>query len=293
MKRAILCYVIVLLGLSAARTSNAQSPLAPLALPSFAIFDLSPDTVPPDLERKYKARELAGMRSAMEKQRADTIRSTTDETVRATAKDNRVFYFVVPITFYASRHLFAKETWTAEDVTEGQQLAAFTAWIAGKPELMIEKTGQSAFRSGLVELRNWFVAVCRDNKTLPAMLFLTDDLFYGGKEIDVARVSQLTPVKTIAIPDTQASFVVFTDGLPPEPLIIGVVNSDGRPRWLRRYSAAPLGAIASATTHENGIKKLDGHGYVCWLLASWRFGTAPSRVYLDESLNLRFYYLSW
>lgn len=180
-----------------------------------------------------------------------------------------------------------------EEVTEGRQLAAFIAWIAGKPELMIEKTDQRAFRSSLVKLRNWFAGVCRDNKTLPAMLFLTDDLFYGGEEINLARVSQLTPVTTIAIPERQASFVVFTDGSQPEPLILGVVDSDGRPRWLRRYSAAPLGAIASATSHENGIKKLDGHGYVCWLLASWRFGTAASRIYLDESLNLRFYYLSW
>lgn len=293
MKRATLYLLIALVGVPAPIASTQGSLSERLALPSFAIFDLSPDTVPPDLERKYQARELAGMRSEMEKQRAEAIRSTTDATVRATAKDNRLFYYVVPITFYASRHLFAKEAWTAEEVTEGQQLAAFIAWIAGKPELLIENPERTAFRAGLVALRNWFAVLCRDNKTLPAMLLLTDDLFYGGESIDVARVSQLTRVQTISIPDTQASFVVLSDGSKPEPLILGVVNADGRARWLRRYSAAPLGAIAGATSHESGIKKLDGHGYVCWLRASWGFGTEASRIYLDESLNLRFYYLSW
>jgi hypothetical protein len=277
-----------------ARTSNAQrAALEPLALPSFAIFELSSDTVPPDVERKYKASELAGVRLALEKQRAEAIQSTTDRTVRATARDNRLFFFVVPITFYASRHLFAKESWTSEEVREAHQLAAFIAWIAAKPGLVIEKSDQTGIRSGLVMLRNWFAGVCRDNKTLPAMLLLTDDLFYGGEAIDAARVPQLASVKTIAIPDTQASFVVLSDGSKPEPLIIGVVNADGSARWLKRYSAAPLASIANATSHENGIKKIDGHGYVCWLLASSNFGTEASRIYLDESLNLRFYYLSW
>jgi hypothetical protein len=293
-RRAVLYVLIVVVGILAPTTIDAQSPaLDPLALPSFAIFELSAETVPYDLEQKYRARELAGMRAALEKQRAETIQSTTDETVKTRARDNRLFYFMVPITFYASRHLFAKETWTDEELREGQQLAAFIAWIAGKPELTIANTERAAFRAGLVKLRNWFVAVCRDNKTLPAMLLLTDDLFYGGQDIDIARVTQLTPVQTMAIPDTQASFVLLTDGAKPEPLIIGVINADGSARWLKRYSGAPLGAITSATAHEYGIKKLDGHGYVCWVRASWDFGTESSRIYLDESLNLRFYYLSW
>lgn len=285
---------LLFLGIAAQTTIEAQRPARePLALPSFSIFELSPSTVSPDLERKYKAGELAGMRTMLEKNRAEAIQSTTDETVKARAKDNRLFYYLVPITFYASRHLFEKETWSAEELREGQQLAAFVAWIAANPKLAIDSTGPTAFRSGLARLSNWFAMMCRNNKTLPLMLSLTDDLFFGGEDIDVARVASLTVLTRTQIPDTDASFVLLSDGAKPEPMIIGVVNANGKARWLKRYSAAPFGTIASATAHENGIKKLDGHGYVCWLLASWGFGTEASRIYLDQSLNLRFYYLSW
>jgi hypothetical protein len=265
----------------------------PLALPSFSIFELSPETVPADVERKYKATELAALRAMLETSRAETIQSTTDQTVRARANDNRLFYYIVPITFYASRHLFEKDEWTAEEVREGQQLAAFIAWLAADSKLTIDRTDRDAYRSGLVRLRNWFATLCRDNKTLPAMMFLADDLFFGGEDIDVARFAALNPVATFRIPDREANFVVLGDSAKPEPLIIGVVNADGTPRWLKRYSAVPLGAIMNAKPHEYGIRKLEGHGYVCWLVAILDFGTEASRIYLDESLNLRFYYLSW
>jgi hypothetical protein len=290
----MLAVLILVVSSAAPITINAQNPAVErLALPSFSIFELSPSTVPVDLERKYQAGELAGLRASLEKQRAEAIASTTDTAVKARAKDNRLFYYVVPITFYASRHLFEKESWTATEVREGQRLAAFLAWIAANPKLEIESTDPAAFRAALARLRNWFATMCRDNKTLPLMLSLTDDLFLGGQDIDVARVSGLTVVNRTPIPDTGASFVVLSDGAKPEPLILGVVNADGKARWLKRYSAAPLGAIARVAAHENGIKKLDEHGYVCWLRASLEFGTNASRIYLDQSLNLRFYYLSW
>lgn len=232
------------------------------------------------------------MRATLEKNRAEAIQSTTDETVKARAKDNRLFYYVIPITFYASRYLFEKGAWTPEEVREGQQLGAFIAWIASNPALAIERTEPTAFRAGLVRLSNWFAMMCRNDKTLPLMLSLTDDLFLGGEAIDVSGAASLTVVARAPIPGSDASFVVLSDGARPEPLVIGVLNSDGKARWLKRYTAAPLGAIAGVAPHENGVKKLDEHGYVCWLRANLEFGTTASRVYLDRSLNLRFYYIS-
>lgn len=293
MKRTILGLLIVLIALQAQPTIHGQSaPLEPLALPSFSIFDFSPEKTPAALEQMYQAGNLAGILSGFDKVKA-TASASDDEAVRARAQGYKITYFVLPIVFYASRHLFSKEDWTAEELKEGQQLSAYIAQIAQTPDLTIESTEPRSFRRGLVRLRNWFVALSHDNKTLPALMFSSDDLFYGGEDIDIVRFPELKLVESTPIQDQRASFVILTDGKKPEPMIIGVQNSDGKVRWLKRFSGQSAGEIADVMMGEDGITKLDGYGYICRLLASWTYGTEGSRVYLDESLNLRFYYVSW
>lgn len=267
----------------------AQSPNLPgnpqensLQLPSLAIFGLPALGATTNLEKPINAKELEKFIAGIDKARAGKgVAKTTN------------YYWVIPMVFSRARNLFAKATWTKEEIKQGQEISDFFARIFAKPELKIDRTDPESFKNGLSALRNWFVSLCQDNKILGLMIYTTDDGPFFGETVAAERISGMRLLGSIQIPDQQASFVLLTDRSQPEPIIIGVINDDQSVRWLKRYSGAPAGRISSATVVERTISPVQGYGYGCRLMADWSYGFEPSTIYLDDSLNLRFYFISW
>src|SRR5262249_13876517 len=132
-------------------------------------------------------------------------------------------------------HLFAKESWSAEEMRQGHQASRFFARLFAKPELAFEATDQPSFRRGLIRLRDWFESLCRDNKSLAKMIFtLNAGPFFGG-EVNANDYQKMTIVGSIPIADKRARFVLLSDGDQSDSMIIGVVNEDNSARWLKRH----------------------------------------------------------
>jgi len=253
-----------------------------LQLPSMAIFGLPSSGETTNLERPISSKELEKFIAGIEKAR-----------VSKGGTKSLNYYWVIPMIFYRARNLFAKASWTKEELKQGQEISGFFAKIFAKPDLKIDKTDPQSFKNGLSLLRNWFVSLCQDNKTLGLMIYTTDDGPFFGEDVAADRISGMRLLESIQIPDQQASFVLLTDRRQPEPIIIGVINDDTSVRWLKRYSGAPKGKITSATVVQRTISQVQGYGYGCRLMADWSYGFEPSTIYLDDSLNLRFYFISW
>src|SRR5262249_9251221 len=135
-------------------------------------------------------------------------------------------FWLIPLAIYKSRALFAKESWTLEEIAQGQRLGAFFARLTDKPELRIEKSDQKSFGEGLLRLRDWFASLCRENSTLASMIYTLDDGPFFGEEVDANEYSKMKLVESAPIPNKRASFVLMTDLSKPEPMIIGVLGED-------------------------------------------------------------------
>lgn len=253
-----------------------------LELPSMSIFGISPSTIPREVDKPFSQAEF-------EQFLAETQRSEPGN--KRSKKQS--LYWIIPLAIYKSRSLFSKESWTVEEIEQGQRMGDFFAKLADKPDLRIEKSDQESFKRGLRRLRDWFVSLCQDNKTLALMIFTLDDGPFFGVDIDTNEYSRMKLVESTPIPSKQASFILMTDGSKPEPMIIGVLEEDKSIRWLKRFSNAPNGRITRAELQNPAIYTVEGYGYVVAIMTSGTSGRESSQVYLDESLNLRFYFVSW
>ena len=252
-----------------------------LSLPSFSIFGLSSSAQITNLEKPIKSKELDKFIASVEKSRA----------ARGVAGQPN-YYWIVPIVFYRTRGLFARTTWTKEEIKQGLELSAFLARIFSKPDLKIDQADPQFFRKGLQRLRDWFVTLCRDNKTLGLMIYTEDSGPFFGGDVDADKISGMRVLESIAIPDRQARFVLLRELNTWEPIVFGVVNEDGSPRWLKRLSGSPVGRVSSASFIRRTLFELEGYGYTCGLMADWNLGVRQSAIYLDDSLNLRFYFIA-
>ena len=284
-----ICQSVILLSLLYGIASGQDKPLSPhekrtkadgFELPNFSIFGVS--TVSKKFDKPFDSNELEQFLEEIKKQEGE------DKTV----KEERP-YWIIPMIFYRSRSLFSKKSWTVKEIEEGQLISRFLARLTDKHDLKIEASDQEAFKEGLARLRDWFASMCQDNKTLASMIFTLDDGPFFGGEVDKNQVSGLKVVDSVFIPDRQASFVIMTSRGEFEPIIIGVQNEDKTIRWVKRFSGAPKGRISDAILQRPAVVRLEGYGYVLLLMADWKYGHERSHVYLDESLNLRFYYVSW
>jgi hypothetical protein len=260
----------------------SQKKAGSLRLPSFSIFGLSPSTVPKEFDKPLSPTEFDQFLT-------EILRRETENKI---AKNERPFW-VIPMVFYKSRNLFSKESWSIEEIEEGQQISKFFARLTGKPDLEIKGSGQQAFRIGLISLKDWFASMCHDNKMLASMIFTLDDGPFFGVDIDVDKFPKMKLIESAPIPDKQASFLLMTDGDEPESMVIGILNDDKSVRWLRSYSNSPQGRITDSWLQKPAIYRIESYGYAVALMTDGSSGTERSRVYLDESLNLRFYYVSW
>ena len=250
-----------------------------LKLPPFSIFGLEPSGSSKEVEKPFDAEELEEFLVAIGKKE------------RKNQKENE-YYWIIPNVFYQLRTLFSKEAWTDEEIKQGQQASHFFARLVNNPDLTIKKTDQASFATGLVALRNWFASLCGDNKTLSAMIFTLDDGPFFGENVAAKNFSKMKLIESAPILDQRASIVLMTDGIQPNPMIIGVLNDDKSVRWLKRYSNPP-NRIAWAELQKPAIFKVAGYGYAVELMTEGTSGRERSSVFLDEKLNLRFYFVSW
>lgn len=283
----LLIAVLLLSGLASGQSdkpspSDAETKPSSLELPSLSIFGFSPSTAPDDFDKPFSPAELDKFLAEVKKSEAEYKRSSKNKP-----------YWIIPMVFFKSRHLFSKGAWTFQEMEQGRQISRFFAELTGMPSLEIKASEQGAFRQGLVRLRDWFASMCQDNTTLASMIFTLDDGPFFGADIDIKEFPRMRLVESAAIPGKQARFVLMTDGSNPEPMVIGVLNEDKSVRWLKRFSNGPKGRITEAELKKPALYKVEGYGYAVALMTDGTFGRERSHVYLDDALNLRFYYVSW
>ena len=290
MIKTTLQFLVLLSLLASLALGQRNTPLPPdkttrsasLELPSLSIFGWDSSTVPKEVDKPFSLAELDQFLTKTKKY----------ESENESAKNDRL-YSIIPMVFYKSRNLFSKESWSIEEIEQGQQISKFLAKLADKPDLEIKSSDQETFRKGLVRLRDWFASMCQDNKTLASMIFTLDDGPFIGIDIDVSNFPKMKIIESAPIPGKKASFVLMADGNQPEPIVIGIVNEDKLVRWIKRYSNSPQGRITDSWLQKPAIYRVEGYGYAVALMTEGSSGTERSHVYLDESLNLRFYYVSW
>jgi len=261
-------------------TSN-RIDLASLKLPSFSIFGLPLSGDPIESGDLVEQSRLD-----------DFLHKVNAERAKDGLKEGD-YLWIVPMILYKSRGLFYKDSWTSEEVKQGQMITRFLGRLADKPDLIIIEPDQDSFGKGLARLRDWFVSLCRDNRTLASMIFTLDSGPFFGEEIAVNRVRAMRLIGSVAIPKQRARFVLMTDETQPEPMVVGVINSDNSVRWLKRLRGTPKARIANAALAERKMVTQEGYGFVLRLIADWSSKGQRCSLYLDESLRLRFYYLSW
>ena len=256
----------------------SQSPqLESLRLPSFSIFGIEQDQI-----------EDAKLNSQMpEAEMEKLLQAATEKSrglPREIAKPDPIS-FVIPIVMFRSRRLFAQSSWSTQDIAEGQRISRFFARLTAKPELEIFSSKPAVFRDGLVNLRNWYADLCNRNSTLSKMMFTFDDGPYFGFPLPRERYSSLELIKAKKIPGRNEKFALFTDGKTAEPIFIGVLAPNGALKWAARFNKNSSVTINGAYLSDQFSETIDGYGFVCRV--------NQCRIYLDENLNLRFYFVSW
>jgi len=255
-----------------------------LDLPPFSIFKSS---------KVWRLMNTSSSINAGEIDKLISKLKDNSENMKQIEVTTRSSFQLVPLLLFRARNLFSERRWTNEEIEQGRKLSEFFALLAHKPELRIEKRDQSSFREGLLRIRNWFATLCEDNQILGMMILTTDDGPFFGKEINGELVSRLIKLDSVSIPGRAADLVLMADKTQVETVIIGVVKHDGAPIWLKRFSGAPRGEIKGASLVREDIIRLEGYGYRCGLIADWTYGNEYSHIYIDESLKLRFYFISW
>lgn len=254
-----------------------------LALPSLSIFGFPLPSSPENekFDHPYSAQEFESFL-------AEVNRVAQEQTITEMQRKKTRASFIIPLAFYRSRYLFKPQVWTEANIKEGQLISNFFARLVERPELEIKATDQASFGRGLQDLRDWFANLTQDNETLGAMIFTMDDGPFFGQQVDERRFNSWKRLQSSAIPGTRAKFVLMTDNRAPEPMIIGVMNADNSLLWARRYSN-DSGNLSNANLSQASVKRVEDYGFQ----VNMSSGGESSRVYLDEKLGLRFYYVSW
>ena len=274
---AAICFAPICRAEVAALTTTQQ--IESLRLPSFSIFGFD-EIDDPKLNAQMPEEELQKLLIAYRK--LGKTRASYDQTNGADAS------FAIPLVMFRSRRLFTQSSWSTQDIEEGQRISRFFARLVDRPELEIHSSNNAAFRDGLVHIRNWYANLCRQNTTLAAMIFTFDDGPYYGFALPQKRFSSLRVLQTMKIPGREEKFALMTDGKTAEPFFIGVLTQGGAIRWATRFSKSSGGIIDYAELGSGSCDIIQNYGYQCYAFAG-----EVSSIYLDENLNLRFYFVSW
>jgi hypothetical protein len=260
--------------------SEKRAPENSLELPPFSIFGIFPEAPAAKFEEPLRAEELEKLLTQIKR-----LPSTSPASKRS-------YYVLIPFFMYSRQKLFLKTSWTQEEIEQGRLLGNFLSQLVDKPELKIEGADQESFKQGLLRLKNWYASLYYDNQTLGLLIFTMDDGPFFGGNMETEKFSSMKLIDSESIPGSDARFVLLSDENQQEPMIIGVLNKDNSIRWLKRFRNPP-GRISKAELQKPGVHKIEKVGYIVNLMTNGSSGEERSRVYLDESLNLRFYFVSW
>ena len=260
---------------------NQLPQLESLRLPSFSIFGWDKFKDEPKLNVPYSEKELQELMDAFKRPRAFNGAPNSDSRQKY---DNR-FLPAVALVMFRSRRLFAQSSWSTPDMEEGRRISRFFARLMNRPELEIHSSNPGPFRDGLVNIRKWYADLCNRNSTLGEMFFTIDTGPNYGFPLPRERYSSLELIESKKIPGRNEQFALFTDGKTSEPIFIGVLAPNGALKWAARFNKNSGMTINGAYLSDQFSETIDGYGFVCRV--------NQCRIYLDENLNLRFYFVSW
>ena len=288
-----------------------------LALPSFSIFEasrmwplLGPDEplnvkeieeLMAEVGQVGAAADVAEAAVASEGAEADDAEDTSDlddagdsADAEAELDTARATYPFIPLVLYRSRHLFEKDAWSADEIELGRALAQFLATTFEHPDLEIKTSDPTAFRTGLERIRDWYAALCRDNKALARMIFTMDDGPFQGTDVDESDVSAMQKVNSVLIPGTRARLTLLRRAEQDEPMVIAALTDADALVSAVGLSGRPNGTIKTVEFADDApVEELKGFGYKVSLIADWTYGKEYMHLYLDGDLKVRFYYVSW
>lgn len=260
-----------------------------MSLPSFSIFKASRmwKTIGPN-----EPLNLEELESTVEILLRNLDVSTGAEGVQTPRKEPR--YWFLPIVLYKSRELFDKNSWTVEEIQRGAKISSFIARAFEEPDLEITDLEQKSFRAGLLKIKNWFIEICKDDQKLASMIFTFDFGPFLGRKLNLSDLRNLELVHSVEFPEREARIELMRDSSLKEPMFLTIRDKNGKPLSAVGISGVPVGFIKNVEFSKKQIvRELQDFGYKISLYATWGYGIEYMHLYLDQSLKVRFYYVSW
>ena len=125
------------------------------------------------------------------------------------------------------------------------------------------------------------------------MIFTLEYGPFFGQEVDTNNLPETKVVGSVKIPGQAAKFVLMTYARETEPIMIGVINPDKTLRWVKSLTTDRQARVVEVVVQDSTAVRLEGYGYVLSLTEVLNSQKGRYLLYLDESLNLRFYFLYW
>ncbi|MBA7628676.1 hypothetical protein ES703_36171 [subsurface metagenome] len=281
--------IVVLLSIpySMCLAIDSDSTTFELKLPSFSIFQASRMWPVLEPEEPLDLQKLSGISEGIISVTKGVEESMDMEPMRD------MKYFIIPLIFYKTRHLYSKTEWSPEEVKLGSNVSSFLADYVQNPNLRITGSNQHSFREGLEKLANWFSSLCKDNEILASMIFTFDDGPFYGADVSIVNLVDLESVDSIVLPRTNNRLFLKRIEGKNEPMIISLADSNNEIVWQKILTASPRGKIRSAKFFEKPVVEIEEYGHKVRLLVDWDYGKECCHMYLDESGNMRFYFVSW
>lgn len=206
-------------------------------------------------------------------------------------------YSMLPYVFYGIRHLYAKETWSEEEVRLGKVVGGLFAGMTGNKNLAFHETDPESFRAGLVKMTKWFEALCEDNRVLANMINTMDDGPFYGEDADHVDLIGAEEVGAAELLSEDGKLMLYRTGSDNNPMVLQHVNKDGKVVWQKRLTSSSGGidsaSFATKKSDNKSFTTLGGMGYKIHMYVDWAFGYEYCHLYLDGKCRLRFYYLGW
>ena len=283
----IILVVLLFIPYSVCSAIDSDSTSFELKLPSFSIFQASRMWSVLEPEEPLDLQEMSDISEGIIRVTKEVEESMDMEPMRD------MKYFIIPLIFYKTRHLYSKTEWSPEEVKLGSNVSSFLADYVQNPNLRITGGNQHSFHEGLEKLANWFSSLCKDNEILASMIFTFDDGPFYGADVGIINLVHLESVDSIVLQITNNKLLLKRIEGKNEPMIISLVDTNNEIAWQKILTASPRGKIRSAKFFEKPIVEIEEYGYKVELLVDWDYGKEYCHMYLDESGNMRFYFVSW
>lgn len=205
------------------------------------------------------------------------------------SEKERMLASLIPLVFLRLEPLWARATWSVDDVADARTAAEILARFPEPPAAVFAPGKDAENHAALVELVRWFRERVREPEWYAAMLFTLDDGPFVGLPHET---SELLPATSTIVLDERTTLALCRVEREHEPWVLQARRA-GKPLWTRVLSAAPDESVSEASFLQRHPERVGPYGWQVNLLVTWAQGSQHAEVFLEPDGALLFYFLSW